>query len=72
MEIDFEAMFECILWKTLETISRQNSTGGCTMLDACNEHIDADTWRVRMQHYSPVGRFRASDYVTTRDCFKPG
>ena len=39
---------------------------------ARDELIDTQTWRVRLQHYFPVGRFGASDYVTTRDRFTLG
>ncbi|MBN3751539.1 flavin reductase family protein [Paraburkholderia sp. Tr-20389] len=62
--------FECELWETLETPSRHIFIGKVLMLHARDELIDLDTWRVRLQHYFPVGRFGASDYVTTRDRFE--
>ncbi|HZZ11852.1 MAG TPA: flavin reductase family protein [Paraburkholderia sp.] len=64
--------FECTLWETLETQSRQIFIGRVLRLHARDELIDLDTWRVRLQHYFPVGRFGASDYVTTRDRFTLG
>jgi flavin reductase (DIM6/NTAB) family NADH-FMN oxidoreductase RutF len=62
--------FECALWETLETASRHIFIGRVLMLHARDELIDIDTWRVRLEHYFPVGRFGASDYVTTRDRFQ--
>jgi flavin reductase (DIM6/NTAB) family NADH-FMN oxidoreductase RutF len=62
--------FECALWETLETASRHIFIGRVLMLHARDELIDIDTWRVRLEHYFPVGRFGASDYVTTRDRFR--
>jgi flavin reductase (DIM6/NTAB) family NADH-FMN oxidoreductase RutF len=64
--------FECTLWETLETTSRQIFIGRVHRLHARDELIDIETWRVRLQHYFPVGRFGASDYVTTRDRFTLG
>ncbi|WP_109476994.1 flavin reductase family protein [Paraburkholderia sp. C35] len=62
--------FECELWETLETASRHIFIGKVLMLHARDELIDREAWRVRLQHYFPVGRFGASDYVTTRDRFE--
>lgn len=62
--------FECELWETLETASRHIFIGKVLVLHARDELIDRDAWRVRLQHYFPVGRFGASDYVTTRDRFE--
>jgi flavin reductase (DIM6/NTAB) family NADH-FMN oxidoreductase RutF len=64
--------FECTLWQTLETESRQIFIGRVHRLHARDELIDTETWRVRLQHYFPVGRFGASDYVTTRERFTLG
>ncbi|NKJ46474.1 flavin reductase domain-containing protein [Burkholderia sp. SG-MS1] len=64
--------FECTIWETLETSSRQIFIGRVHRLHARDELIDIETWRVRLQHYFPVGRFGASDYVTTRDRFTLG
>ncbi|MFL9919573.1 flavin reductase family protein [Paraburkholderia fungorum] len=64
--------FECTLWETLETTSRQIFIGRVHRLHARDALIDTETWRVRLQHYFPVGRFGASDYVTTRDRFTLG
>jgi flavin reductase (DIM6/NTAB) family NADH-FMN oxidoreductase RutF len=64
--------FECTLWETLETTSRHIFIGKVHRLHARDELIDIETWRVRLQHYLPVGRFGASDYVTTRDRFTLG
>jgi flavin reductase (DIM6/NTAB) family NADH-FMN oxidoreductase RutF len=64
--------FECMLWEKLETTSRQIFIGRVLRLHARDELIDTETWRVRLQHYFPVGRFGASDYVTTRDRFTLG
>ncbi|MCC8397517.1 flavin reductase family protein [Paraburkholderia sp. MMS20-SJTR3] len=62
--------FECALWETLETASRHVFIGKVLTLHARDELIDLDTWRVRLQHYFPVGRFGASDYITTRERFE--
>ncbi|HEY2254741.1 MAG TPA: flavin reductase family protein [Variovorax sp.] len=59
--------FECTLWETLETASRQIFIGQVRWMHARDELIDADNWRVRLQHYFPVGRFGASFYVKTRE-----
>jgi flavin reductase (DIM6/NTAB) family NADH-FMN oxidoreductase RutF len=64
--------FECTLWETLETASRQIFIGKVLRLHARDELIDTAAWRVRLQHYFPVGRFGASDYVTTRERFTLG
>ena len=61
--------FECTLWETLETASRQIFIGQVRWLHARDDLIDTETWRVRLQHYFPVARFGASFYVTTRDRF---
>lgn len=62
--------FECELWETLTTASRHIFIGKVLMLHARDELIDLETWRVRLQHYFPVGRFGASDYITTRERFQ--
>ena len=59
--------FECTLWETLETDSRQIFIGQVRWMHARDELIDTDTWRVRLQHYHPVGRFGASFYVKTNE-----
>lgn len=61
--------FECRLWETLETESRQIFIGRVLRLHARDGLIDTERWRVRLQGYFPVGRFGASFYVTTRDRF---
>ncbi len=61
--------FECTLWETLETASRQIFIGRVLHLHARDGLIDTERWRVRLQDYFPVGRFGASFYVTTRDRF---
>lgn len=61
--------FECTLWETLETTSRQIFIGRVLRLHARDDLIDTQAWRVRLQNYFPVGRFGASFYVTTRDRF---
>jgi hypothetical protein len=55
------------LWETLETESRQIFIGQVRWMHARDELIDTDAWRVRLQHYFPVGRFGASFYVKTRE-----
>lgn len=59
--------FECTLWETLETDSRQIFIGQVRWMHARDELIDTQAWRVRLQHYFPVGRFGASFYVKTRE-----
>jgi flavin reductase (DIM6/NTAB) family NADH-FMN oxidoreductase RutF len=61
--------FECTLWETLETTSRQIFIGQVRWLHARDELVDTEKWRVRLQHYFPVARFGASFYVTTRERF---
>jgi flavin reductase (DIM6/NTAB) family NADH-FMN oxidoreductase RutF len=64
--------FECTLWETLETASRQIFIGQVRWLHARDGLIDTERWRVRLQDYFPVARFGASYYVTTRDRFALG
>lgn len=64
--------FECKLWETLETESRQIFIGRLHWMHARDGLVDTETWRVRLQDYHPVGRFGASFYVTTRDRFAVG
>jgi len=59
--------FECTLWETLETDSRQIFIGQVRWMHARDELIDTQVWRVRLQNYFPVGRFGASFYVKTRE-----
>ena len=64
--------FECTLWETLETASRQIFIGQVRWLHARDGLIDTERWRVRLQDYFPVARFGASYYVTTRERFALG
>ena len=64
--------FECALWETLETESRQIFIGRVLMLHARDGLVDTDTWRVRLQDYHPVARFGASFYIRTRERFAMG
>lgn len=59
--------FECTLFETMETTSRQVFIGQVRWMHARDELIDTDTWRVRLENYFPVARFGASYYVRTRD-----
>jgi flavin reductase (DIM6/NTAB) family NADH-FMN oxidoreductase RutF len=59
--------FECTLWETLETASRQIFIGQVRWLHAREGLIDAERWRVRLHDYHPVARFGASYYVNTRE-----
>ncbi|MBC7994846.1 MAG: flavin reductase family protein [Rhizobacter sp.] len=61
--------FECTLWETLETTSRQIFIGQVRWLHAREGLIDTELWRVRLQDYFPVARFGASYYVNTRERF---
>ena len=61
--------FECALWETLTTDSRQIFIGRVLCLHARDNLIDTQTWRVRLQDYFPVARFGASFYIRTRDRF---
>ena len=61
--------FECVLHEKLETESRYVFIGRVLWLHARDGLFDAQTWRVRLQDYHPVGRFGASFYITTRDRF---
>lgn len=64
--------FECTLWETLQTESRQIFIGRVLMLHARDGLVDTQTWRVRLQDYHPVARFGASFYIRTRDRFAMG
>jgi len=59
--------FECTLWETLETESRQIFIGQVRWMHAPGVGVDQLVARVRLQHYFPVGRFGASFYVKTRE-----
>lgn len=61
--------FECRLWETLVTQSRQIFIGRVLALHAREGLVDTDAWRVRLQDYFPVARFGASFYIGTRDRF---
>ena len=70
--VEAPVAFECTLYETMETASRQIFIGQVRWLHARDGLIDTDTWRVRLQDYFPVGRFGASFYVTTRDRYAIG
>jgi len=59
--------FECTLWETLETASRQIFIGRVLGLHAREGLIDTEAWRVRLQNYFPVARFGASYYINCRE-----
>jgi flavin reductase (DIM6/NTAB) family NADH-FMN oxidoreductase RutF len=61
--------FECTLWETLETDSRQIFIGRVLWLHAREGLIDTERWRVQLSSYFPVGRFGASFYTGTRERF---
>ncbi|WP_372826005.1 flavin reductase family protein [Polaromonas sp.] len=63
------AAFECTLYETLETASRQIFIGQVHWLHAREGLIDTELWRVRLQDYFPVARFGASFYINTRERF---
>lgn len=63
------AAFECTLYETLETASRQIFIGQVRWLHAREGLIDTELWRVRLQDYFPVARFGASFYINTRERF---
>ena len=65
--VEAPVAFECTLWETLETDSRQIFIGQVRWMHARDELIDTENWRVRLQHYHPVGRFGASFYVKTNE-----
>lgn len=67
--VEAPVAFECTLWETLETDSRQIFIGQVRWLHAREGLIDTERWRVRLQEYFPVGRFGASFYVNTRERF---
>jgi flavin reductase (DIM6/NTAB) family NADH-FMN oxidoreductase RutF len=67
--VEAPVAFECTLWETLETASRQIFIGKVLWMHARDGLIDTETWRVRLQDYHPVGRFGASFYVRTNDRF---
>ena len=64
--------FECTLWETLETATRQIFIGQVRWLHARDGLIDTELWRVHLQDYFPVGRFGASFYTDTRHRFALG
>lgn len=61
--------FECRLWETLETASRQIFIGRVLWLHARDGLVDTERWRVSLADYFPVGRFGASFYIDTRGRF---
>jgi flavin reductase (DIM6/NTAB) family NADH-FMN oxidoreductase RutF len=61
--------FECTLWETLETASRQIFIGQIRWMHARDGLVDTERWRVHLREYFPIARFGASFYVTTRDRF---
>jgi flavin reductase (DIM6/NTAB) family NADH-FMN oxidoreductase RutF len=67
--VEAPVAFECTLWETLETASRQIFIGQVRWLHAREGLIDTELWRVRLQDYFPVARFGASFYVNTRERF---
>jgi flavin reductase (DIM6/NTAB) family NADH-FMN oxidoreductase RutF len=67
--VEAPVAFECTLWETLSTASRQIFIGQVRWLHARDGLIDTERWRVRLQDYFPVGRFGASFYVNTRERF---
>ncbi|HET7792648.1 MAG TPA: flavin reductase family protein [Rhizobacter sp.] len=67
--VEAPVAFECTLWETLETDSRQIFIGQVRWLHARDGLIDTERWRVRLQEYFPVARFGASFYVNTRERF---
>ncbi len=67
--VEAPVAFECTLWETLETESRQIFIGQVRWLHARDGLVDTERWRVRLQAYFPVGRFGASFYVNTRERF---
>lgn len=67
--VEAPVAFECSLWETLETTSRQIFIGRVLWMHARDGLVDTEQWRVRLENYHPVGRFGASFYVRTRDRF---
>ncbi|MEZ5739024.1 MAG: flavin reductase family protein [Burkholderiaceae bacterium] len=61
--------FECTLWETLESASRYVFFGRILWLHAREGLIDTDNWRIRYEHFRPVGRFGAGQYVRLQDRF---
>lgn len=67
--VEAPVAFECTLWETLSTDSRQIFIGQVRWLHARDGLIDTERWRVRLQDYFPVARFGASFYINTRERF---
>lgn len=61
--------FECTLWETLETPSRQIFIGQIRWMHAREGLLDTANWRIHLKEYFPVARFGASFYISTRDRF---
>ena len=64
--------FECTLFEKMQTESRKVFIGQVRWLHVRDGLVDADTWRVDLDSYFPVGRFGGEFYVRTRDRFKAG
>ena len=64
--------FECALHERMETDSRHVFFGRVLSLNARDDLVDTERWRVRLQNYHPVGRFGASFYTRCRDRFVIG
>ena len=68
--VETPVAFECTLFEKMETASRKVFIGQVRWLHVREGLVDADTWRVDLDNYFPVGRFGGEFYVRTRDRFK--
>ncbi|WP_287497265.1 flavin reductase family protein [Pandoraea sp. CB10b_02] len=61
--------FECTVWETLRSDSRQIFIGRVLRLHARDGLVDRKTCRIRLDDYAPVGRLGGGFYTKTRDRF---
>ncbi|AKM30895.1 flavin reductase domain-containing protein [Pandoraea faecigallinarum] len=61
--------FECTVWETLRSDSREIFIGRVLRLHARDGLVDRETCRIRLDEYAPVGRLGAGYYATTRERF---
>lgn len=68
--VEAPVAFECTLFETIKTASRQIFIGEIRWLHVRDGLVDLDLCRVNLNDYFPVGRFGGDLYTTTRERFE--
>jgi flavin reductase (DIM6/NTAB) family NADH-FMN oxidoreductase RutF len=68
--VEAPVAFECTLFETIKTTSRQIFIGQIRWLHVRDGLVDLDLCRVNLHDYFPVGRFGGGLYTTTRERFE--